>query len=155
MLNLENRLGVALFERMGAQRIWVEDESRTIGRMVIPHHFWPQMRSTTVLFLERTIEDRLDHLMSGYGSFSQEELQCCAEKIRKRFGPDRTQELLSLIEQGSLKEAMRLVLQYYDKGYLHGLSKRDTKHVHKVPVLGLNHAHVAEHVLAYLQSYVR
>lgn len=149
-VQFENDLGMTLFLYTDAQRIWVEDESRTIGRRVIPHHFWPQMRSTTVLFLERTMDDRLDHLMSGYGRFSQEELQLCAEKIRKRFGPDRTKDLLALIENGELREAMRLVLQYYDKGYLHGLSKRKAVHVHRVPVIGLNHHQVASDVMEFL-----
>ena len=148
-VQFENRLGVALFERMGAQRIWVEDESRTIGQRFIPHHFWPQMRSTTVLFVERTMDDRLDHLMCGYGSFSSKELQVCAEKIRKRFGPDRTKTLLLLIEKGELRDAMRLVLQYYDKGYLHGLSKRESSYIHRVSVIGLNHAQAANDVMKY------
>jgi len=149
-VQFENRLGVALFELTDAQRIWVEDESRTIGHRIIPLHFWSQMRKTTVLFLERTIEDRLDHLISGYGAFPLEELCLCAEKIRKRFGPERTKELLFLIEQGSLRTAMMLVLKYYDKGYLHGLNKREVSDVYRVPVLGLNHEQVANDVITYL-----
>ena len=96
------------------------------------------------------MDDRLQHLMCGYGQFSQAELQFCAEKIRKRFGPDRTKELIALIEKGALRNAMELVLQYYDKGYMHGLSKRDASHVHRVPVFGLNHAQVADDVIAYM-----
>ena len=93
------------------------------------------------------MDDRLDHLMSGYGCFSHE-LQRCAEKIRKRFGPDRTKNFLLLLENENC-EKQWLVLQYYDKGYLHGLSKRESVHVHRVPVVGLNHRQVASDVMDF------
>ena len=146
----ENQLGVELFVHRRAKRIWIEDESRTIGRRAIPESFWSQIRSSTVLFLERTMSDRLDHLIVGYGDFSSEDLSLCAEKIRKRFGPDRTQVLLRLIEEDKLREAVELVLTYYDKGYMHGLSKRGQSLVQHISVQGGSHDEIAVELIEHI-----
>lgn len=151
-VQFENQLGVDLFRCRAARRVWVEDESRMIGKRVVPNEFWSQIRDARVLFLDRTIEDRVEHLMEGYGNFSLEALSDCVQKIRKRFGPDRTQTLLLLVEEKKLPEAIALVLTYYDKRYLHGLSKREENLVQHIPVLGLEHRKVAQELIEYVEE---
>jgi tRNA 2-selenouridine synthase len=150
-VQFENLLGMDLWRAKDATSIWIEDESRTVGKRVVPEKIWKQMRVRDVLFLERTIEERVEHLMHGYGDFSGTALRECAEKIRKRFGPDRTSELLRLIDVGNIREAITMVLTYYDKGYLHGLSKRSAQCIDRFFVSSLKHEDIAVQLLEYVQ----
>ncbi|MEC7987754.1 MAG: tRNA 2-selenouridine(34) synthase MnmH [Myxococcota bacterium] len=140
--HFENLLAMSL-SRVQDSRFWVEDESRMVGKVVIPKNIWSQIRLSNVLFIERTLKERTAHLLNGYGSLESSSLVQAASKIRKRFGPDRTDHLVSLIESGSLEDAVHLALQYYDKGYLHGLQKRPVEKVHRISAAQMNDREVA------------
>ena len=45
-------------------------------------------------------------------------------KISKRLGGDRTREALDALKCGDYPTAIRITLEYYDKSYHYGLSKR-------------------------------
>jgi len=45
-------------------------------------------------------------------------------KISKRLGSDRTREALEALKRGDYPTAIRITLEYYDKSYHYGLSKR-------------------------------
>ena len=119
-----------------AGRIWLEDESRTIGKRVIPSSLWVQMRESKVLFLERSFDERVEHLVYGYGVLSQTELCQGVQGISRRLGPQRTELVLECIRTGDYHKASSLLLTYYDKGYLHGLNKRDAQKIHRISVHG-------------------
>ena len=77
------------------------------------------------------------------------DLQNAVEKIKKRFGSNRSNEVQRLIENGDLKKAIMMLLEYYDKGYRHGLSQRPSSQVSHVHVVGRNHDRVAKKLLRY------
>lgn len=150
--HFENLVGIDLWKKRHNKCIWIEDESRAVGKNMIPEGIWNQMRSAIVLFVERSIEERVHHLSIGYGGFSIEELQQSAERIRKRFGPDRTQELLLCISEGRIEEAIAMVLLYYDKGYQYGLSKRDNQKTIFLSVQGHTHQSAAQKIRKWRDS---
>lgn len=45
-------------------------------------------------------------------------------KISKRLGGDRARETLDALKRGDYPTAIRVILEYYDKSYHYGLSKR-------------------------------
>ena len=85
-------------------------------------------------------------------NFSAEELQACAEKIKKRFGNDRTKKLYECIGSGDIRGAIVMVLQYYDRGYRHGLSLRDEDRVERLQLQGFDHRLVAKNLLAHQEE---
>ena len=47
--------------------IWVENESRTIGKVNLPEPFYTQMINSPCYEMVRTEEDRVEHLVNMYG----------------------------------------------------------------------------------------
>ena len=103
--------------------IWVENESRQIGKIHVPEMFHKHLRHAPVLELERTEADRIAHLMSMYGKASRKSLIDAFERIRSKLGGQHTQSAVELVEVGDLASAARIALVYYDKTYRHGLDR--------------------------------
>jgi tRNA 2-selenouridine synthase len=112
-----------------AQRIWVEDESVTIGKRVIPHAFWKQMRQATLICIQVPFAQRVEKLVAEYGVLDAEFLSECTARIQKRLGPEQTKNTLEAIKEGRMADFVSNLLVYYDKKYTQGLEKRDKETV--------------------------
>lgn len=111
---------------------WIEDESRSIGKKVIPENLWTQMREAEVFYLDIPIEKRVQNLVNEYGKFAAVELEASIEKVKKRLGGLATQQALQALQEGNLAEVARIMLLYYDKSYRHGLEKRTPESIYKI-----------------------
>lgn len=128
----ENNLANDILRLNREKPIWVEDESHMIGKICLPQNFWQQKLNAPLYFLEADVEQRLQHLMNEYGNFSTDDLLNALEKISKRLGGERTKQAIKAITENDKKEAMRIVLDYYDRTYMHSLSKRKTDEIKKI-----------------------
>ena len=108
----------------GDSPVWLEDESRNIGTVFMPDCFFERMQSAPVIALMMSIETRMPRLVREYTSFPVEEIMASVMKISKRLGGDRTREALDALKCGDYPTAIRITLEYYDKSYHYGLSKR-------------------------------
>lgn len=120
----ENELATQWAALDPARLVWLEDESRNVGRCFLPERFWAHMSAAPVLVVKVSDERRIEHLVKIYGAAPHDALVQCFEGISRRLGGERTREALKALEQGELHEAARLALSYYDKTYLYGLHKR-------------------------------
>ncbi|KAA3627499.1 MAG: tRNA 2-selenouridine(34) synthase MnmH [Bacteroidetes bacterium] len=120
----ENNLYDALTEIDTSRRFWVEDESRSIGRVYVPQNFWATMRTKPVIFLKRKLDHRVDHLVKGYACFSTEELAHSFEKIQRRLGGQHLKAALEALEKDDYPTAATIALKYYDKAYSKALERR-------------------------------
>jgi tRNA 2-selenouridine synthase len=109
--------------------VWVEDESRSIGRVIIPDPFLDRMAGAQVLFIEVPFETRVNRLFEEYGGFDPQELIVLVSKISKRLGSDIAKAATDDLQSGNIKDAVARVLKYYDKTYQYGISKRDNSKV--------------------------
>jgi tRNA 2-selenouridine synthase len=116
------------------RRIWVEDESSSIGKCLIPRPFWKQLQSALLLELRVPEEKRVPKLLEEYGSLDKEFLVECTGRIRKRLGGERTNLAIAAILGDRMEEFIRLMAAYYDKTYLTGLSCRSPGQIIPVPV---------------------
>lgn len=107
-----------------SKRIWLEDESASIGKISIPSNVFHQMRAAQVVELQVPDVHRIDRLEKDYASFSKEELIASTKKITKRLGNNIEKEIEEDILSGNMRNAIRKTLFYYDKAYEKGLSKR-------------------------------
>jgi tRNA 2-selenouridine synthase len=105
-------------------RIWLEDESRNIGTVFMPDGFFEQMQTAPVVALMMSIETRMPRLLQEYTSFPSEQIGASVMKISKRLGGDRTREALDAIKRGDYRTAIKITLEYYDKSYSYGLTRR-------------------------------
>ncbi len=109
--------------KTSSKAIWVEDEGPNLGKCRIPKGITDQMKSSPVLEIIKTQEERVIELVYVYGSYSADELKEATLRIKKRLGPQRTQKALEAIMKNDLGEACRIMLDYYDRCYDYQLSK--------------------------------
>lgn len=128
----ENELAMALRATDPARPVWIEDESRMIGRRCLPEAFWLRKEQAPLHVIEVPTPERIDHLVAGYAGFPVDRLTDAVTTIRSRLGGARAQAALEAIRAGDPATACRVVLDYYDRAYRRGLAEhppgRITRH---------------------------
>lgn len=104
--------------------LWLEDESRGIGTVNIPEPIYTQMRRSPVIKIEMPKELRIQRLVKEYTGCEKQLLRNAVSRISKRLGGLNTKRSLEAIEKGDYALVADLTLDYYDKAYNYGLSKR-------------------------------
>ena len=99
--------------------VFVENESRNIGRVFLPEGINLALAAGHRIEVIVPLEARLDHLVADYGNYPPELLQAAFVRLRKRLGAAATQEALRALDQGELRTAASIALRYYDKCYRH------------------------------------
>ncbi|WP_068467305.1 tRNA 2-selenouridine(34) synthase MnmH [Candidatus Protochlamydia phocaeensis] len=128
--HFENQLAFSLEQFDWTRPIWLEDESRLIGKRHLPTELFQIMQQSPLFFLDCPFEERLDHLMHLYGQASTFDLLEAIRRITKRLGSQLTGEVSNLIRQGHKRQAVHHLLTYYDKAYHYQLAKR--QHVYSL-----------------------
>jgi tRNA 2-selenouridine synthase len=113
----ENNLFEVFHALDNTKRTWVENESRSIGRVFQPQGFWQQFRKSIYIGLVIPFEDRLKNLVQQYGAFPKEALIESFIKINKKLGGQHVQAAIAFLEQGDVTAAGAIALKYYDKSY--------------------------------------
>jgi tRNA 2-selenouridine synthase len=124
----ENELALAWAASDPARELWIEDESRNIGKLILPAPIFAriQMGEPHVLEVPRSV--RVAHLVATYGDADREALAACFRRIEKRCGLERTQRALEHLARGELAAAAEIVLDYYDKTYAHSTARFGARH---------------------------
>jgi tRNA 2-selenouridine synthase len=148
----ENNLANELHQLNRQNRVWVEDESLTIGKNCIPNKLWQQMRIANLIEIRTTAEQRIEYLASEYGQLDKDFLVECTQRIRKRLGPEQTKNAIAAIREDRMHEFVRIALVYYDKTYRAGLEQRNPEQVSAVDIDGDNISLAAKQVLQFLNE---
>jgi tRNA 2-selenouridine synthase len=109
--------------------VWIEDESRNIGSVFLPDQFYLNMQDTPIIVLVMDIKTRLPRLIEEYAKYPPESLKASVLKISKRLGGDNTRNAIDAVEEGNIARAIEISLYYYDKAYLYGLTKKESKNI--------------------------
>jgi len=120
----ENNLAAAMLALPTDAPVWVEDESRQIGRLTIPPALFGQLRTASRWVLEVPRAARVAKLAAEYGAEDPVELAAAITRIEKRLGGLATQQALAAIAAGDFALMVELALGYYDKTYTYGLAPR-------------------------------
>lgn len=123
--HFENLLASDLKKLNPDKIVWIEDESRSVGKKIIPETLWLQMRSSRVVYLDIPFDERVENLVLTYGKFPINELKEAVIRVQKRLGGLNFKIAMSALESGDLKRACEIMLFYYDKSYDFGVQKRD------------------------------
>ena len=125
----ENNLADAWRKFDFEKRLWVEDESRQLGKCVLPDPLFFQLRKAPLIKIIVPKPEREKRLVKEYGGFKKEELTEQLVKIRERLGGQYLKEALTALENGDLQTVAGLALRYYDKAYAHGASQRPQENI--------------------------
>lgn len=120
----ENNLAMALVEAGTEKIIWIEDESRKTGTVVLPEQIYMAKMNAPLLFIDKTRQERMQSIIELYGSFDKEQLINATQKIEKKIGNLRMRQAIESIATNDYPAWLNIVLAYYDQTYSFGIAKR-------------------------------
>jgi tRNA 2-selenouridine synthase len=160
-IDFENKIALDLLKvqsRHPHKTVILEDESRNIGARHLPHYFSDLMAESSFVVIDMDFEERLERLwqeyvierhsktMAFYGSAGEQEfsnyLTESLLRVKKRLGGQRTQELLSSMENAIAVQHQDnfashrhwlsvLTREYYDPMYSYQLDKKKDQVVYR------------------------
>lgn len=134
------------------QPVWIEAESRRVGRCCVPDEIMDQMEAAKTLEVIRSEAERLTLLVDVYGRADPDELVAATERLQKRLGGLRTQKAVQHIKSGELEPAASIILTYYDRAYRHDLVRRG-KQIPTLDVSGMSVLQAAKHLRCQVNSW--
>ena len=120
-----NLLAHQLSQFDASKRIWIENESRYIGKIKIPDAIFESMRKAMVLELSLPKKERIAFLKKEYCQFPLEELKACTEKLDKKLGGLRLKQAIDFLQVSDFENWLDVLLAYYDENYRYGNSLRN------------------------------
>lgn len=130
-----------------SKRIWVEDESITIGKVSLPLPFWNQMRNSPLIQIEVSKEIRIQRLVSEYGHADKNEFLLCMEKITKRLGGQHLNAAKEKWLAGDAATTIDILLTYYDKYYSNSLQNKSNRIAQSIAWNGENTEAIAQKII--------
>ena len=134
----ENLLAEQLRDIHLDQAIWVENESRRIGQIILPDSFYLQMTQSPRIEIDKTEEERIAHIASEYAALDQGELSAAVLRLQKRLGGDRTKQALEAIQTNQPEIWIPILLLYYDKTYEFDLERHEVSKTIRLNLQGLS-----------------
>ena len=137
--NFENIITDKYLNHISPQ-IYIEDESRTIGRLTLPESWYGKMQSSDLIILKINNEKRVNNILKEYvvkalKDFANEsellkQYLSSLDKIKKRLGGELYKSISSLMIEAFNKNKnhedwiSKLLMMYYDPMYKYKLSMR-------------------------------
>ncbi len=137
------------------KRVWVENESRSIGTVFIPQGFWNQMKSSPLIHLEVPFFQRIEHLVNIYTQTSKDDLILSFEKIASKIGAENLKKTIGWIEKGDFETAAAMGLKYYDKTYMHNFEVNTTLQKHILEVTKFNPMQTAVKLIQFADATIQ
>jgi tRNA 2-selenouridine synthase len=127
--------------------IYFEDESQRIGLVIIPNSIWLQMRNANVIYIDLPFEERLKHILEGYGNCEIEKLKEATSRIAKRLGGLEFKIIFQLLEEKNIEKAFHHLLQYYDREYEKAEQRREQHLFNRIKFDELNPEKIAKAII--------
>jgi tRNA 2-selenouridine synthase len=139
----ENDLFTCLRQINPSEPIFLEDESLAIGQIFIPQPFFKQMSASRSINLQVPFSKRVQYLVKTYTSTDVEFLVSAVRRIEKRLGLAKTAEVIKFIYNNEMKQAIEIVLRYYDKVYNRSMDLAKRKEIQEIFTMEKNFDEIA------------
>ena len=121
----QNDLFEELLKLDVSKRIWVEDESISIGKIFLPHPFWAQMSASPVYCMDVEKSIRIERLVREYGHADKQAFLDAMQNIVKKLGGQNFKEAKLRLLEDDMASTIEILLSYYDKAYRTGLTNKE------------------------------
>ena len=153
-IDFENRLATD-YLRHENQTLFMEDESRTIGKVAIPNAWFHRMQNSEMIFIKISLEERVQNIIDDYiltplgDGISKTDLlfslRSSLMKIQKRLGGDNFREIRNKMDQAFLdsknygQEAWikQLLNVYYDPLYDYQIKSKVNRCIYQSDTKGV------------------
>lgn len=133
--------------------IWIENESKGIGRVFIPDGLWARIKQSVLINVEADLDSRIERLLQMYQlDDDQESLIASFQKIKKRLGGQHLKAALEALETNNFGDAARIALHYYDKAYEYNLSINNAPQIFNLDIRGKDISEAAHMCLALAKN---
>lgn len=132
--------------------VWIEDESRNVGRVQVPEPLYALMNKATVIEIDFPRSYRVDRLVAEYAGIDDEAIALSLQKIKDSLGNQNVQDLLLLLLNRQYPAFVDKILDYYDKSYAYGLNRRAFSRLEKISPKGLNPKEQAKEILDFANN---
>lgn len=119
----ENLLAEEIFKIHEDEIIWIENESRRIGKVVLASELYSAIVNAPLIEIHKSLDQRVSHIKMEYASLPSEELIAAVSRLQKKLGGLRTSESIDAIKNNQAELWINNLLQYYDKSYEYDLLK--------------------------------
>jgi len=114
--------------------IWLEDESKAIGKNYIPDEIFLQMRAADVVKINIPKNIRIKRLVNEYTNADKDLLIYHINRISKRLGSNNAKLAIEAVKQENMYVAVDISLSFYDKAYDYGLTKREASNIIEINI---------------------
>jgi tRNA 2-selenouridine synthase len=147
----ENNLFGVLKELDPRKPAFIEDESLSVGRVFIPRSFYTRMSQSPFLKLNVPFDARVRRLVLDYGKADPDDLVASVSRIERRLGKENAAKAIGFIRDNRLEDAVRIILQYYDKIYTRSMAVHDRKISVEVDVANESKEEIAISIIEKIQ----
>ncbi len=109
------------------KRVWLEDESKSIGRVFLNLNLWKNMVASPLFVIDLPLNVRLERLVADYGENQMKGLEEAITNIKRRLGNEKWKNAIEALHAKDFAQVADITLYYYDKAYDKGLSLKETK----------------------------
>ena len=100
------------------EKVYIEAESKNIGKITLFNNFYEQMNSGVIVFCEASIEKRIQNCVEDYKNISKDFFASCLVRLKSYLGNAMCEDLHNYYQKNDLKMVAKLLLlNYYDKVY--------------------------------------
>jgi len=114
--------------------VWIENESKNIGKVIIPSELFSQILHAPLVDIKLDKKNRIERLVKEYTVVKKEFLIESIKKIEKRLGGLNARLASDAISMGHFAEAAEILLFYYDKAYQEEIAGREKAKVFSVEI---------------------
>ncbi len=115
--SFESQIYNSLKNRKG-DLVFVEGESKKIGKVVIPGYIYDKINSGIHLCIDTALETRIDNILRDYVHGTDEELISALNYLRQQLGHEKIHSYIEMIHKKEYSEVIGdLMVNYYDPHY--------------------------------------
>lgn len=153
---VENELA-ELWRGLSADRpVWLEDEDRRIGTVSLCGEFFEHIRSAPLVLVDVPFGARVERLVRMYtGPDCRDALVACVERLTARLGDEAARRCVADIRADRYREAVNILLSYYDKLYARQMAKHARPLVRRIALRGDDPALAARLLLETERDWLR
>lgn len=98
--------------------VFVEGESKKIGKVVIPEYIYSVMNNGINFCIESNLEIRIDNILRDYVHGTDAELISALNYLRQQLGHELVESYIEMINKDQYREVIGdLMIKYYDPHY--------------------------------------
>jgi tRNA 2-selenouridine synthase len=130
--HFENLLAEALFKIPISNKIWIENESRRIGKVNLADELYANIIQSPLIEIIKSDSERIGHITEEYAHLPSSELIEAVQRLQKKLGRKRTAEAMNDIDEQRHDSWIANMLLYYDKTYGFELESHKREQIFKL-----------------------